>query len=69
MFTYMNKICLYLCILVCFQGVELIKEGLSSYQDEIRSEALGLVCVSHKKAGNVLVYLHIFSIHLILICI
>lgn len=30
----------------------MIKEGLHSYQDEIRSEALGLVCVSHKKAGN-----------------
>lgn len=62
----MNKICLYLCILVWFQGVELIKEGLSSYQDEIRSEALGLVCVSQKKAGNNLImfriYLHIFCI-------
>uniref|UniRef100_K1PGZ0 Thyroid adenoma-associated protein n=1 Tax=Magallana gigas TaxID=29159 RepID=K1PGZ0_MAGGI len=48
----------YLCVSkviratkVCaLQNVELIREGLYSYQDEIRSEALGLVCVSHKKA-------------------
>lgn len=44
-------------MLLSFQNVELIREGLYSYQDEIRSEALGLLCVSHKKAGNSPVFL------------
>ncbi|XP_062621565.1 tRNA (32-2'-O)-methyltransferase regulator THADA-like [Saccostrea cucullata] len=32
------------------QGEDLIREGLYSCQDEIRSEALGLLCVCHKKS-------------------
>ncbi|XP_061173032.1 tRNA (32-2'-O)-methyltransferase regulator THADA-like [Saccostrea echinata] len=32
------------------QGEDLIREGLYSCQDEIRSEALGLLCICHKKS-------------------
>nr|XP_022333463.1 thyroid adenoma-associated protein homolog [Crassostrea virginica]XP_022333464.1 thyroid adenoma-associated protein homolog [Crassostrea virginica] len=51
LFSYLSVSKVIRATQVCtLKGVELIKEGLSSYQDEIRSEAVGLVCVSQKKA-------------------